>query len=62
MYKELYKKALKTRELYRKSLINKKAALDELSDFIIAFNNLSIEKAKKYNQKPKLFNFSSFMR
>lgn len=62
MYKELYEKALKTRELYRKGLITKKTALNELNDFIVAFNNLSIEKARKYNQKPKLFNFSSFMR
>jgi hypothetical protein len=62
MYKELYEKALITRKLYRTKIIDKKTALEELKEFINVFNELSLDKAKKYKQKPKLFNFSAFMR
>lgn len=33
-----------------------------MDDYISEFNAKAKEIAKKYNQKPRLFNFSSFVR
>jgi hypothetical protein len=47
---------------YRLGNITEKEAKEKLKNFIKEFNEKSIEKAKKYNVKPKKFNFKSFMR
>ena len=47
---------------YRLGNITEKQAKEKLKNFIKEFNEKAIEKTKKYNVKPKKFNFKSFMR
>ena len=58
----LIEEAKKVRYQYRTGKITREEAKNKLAKFEVLFNNKSIEIAKKYGQKPKLFNFNSFMR
>lgn len=57
-----YDKAEHARMLYRRGEISKAEAMEIMADFIEEFNEKAKSLAKKYNQKPKLFNFRAFMR
>lgn len=62
MENQLYLEALEIRYLYRKGKITITEAKERIKPFEKFFNNKSKEIAANYNQKPKLFNFYSFMR
>ena len=47
---------------YHHNLISRNEAKIIIEKYIDAYNNKSKEIAKKYNMKPKLLNFSSFIR
>jgi hypothetical protein len=59
---ELYQKALDTRCLYRAGKITREEAKEQIQPYADFYNETVKRVAKKYNKKPKLFNFSSFMR
>lgn len=48
--------------LYKMNMITRKEAKERIKPYEEHFNTKSKELAKKYNQKPKLFSFVSFMR
>lgn len=60
--KALQDRAEKARLLYKKKLISRCQAELEIKPYIEAFNEKSQLIAKKYNQRPKLMNISSFLR
>lgn len=62
MNTELYNMAQEVKYLYRTNQITRKEAELRLIPYKNYFNELSKEKAKKYNQKPYKFSFESFMR
>ena len=55
-------RAQKARTLYNTGKIDRKQAKEEIDPYINLFNKKSKEIAKKYNLKPKLITFSSFVR
>ena len=59
---ELYIKAQEIRVLYRCGEISRDEAKKLIKPYADYFNAKSIELAKKYNQRPKKFNFNAFMR
>lgn len=60
--KELLARAQEARALYNAGKISREQAKAEIDPYINLFNKKSKELAKKYNQKPKLISFSSFVR
>ena len=54
--------AKQIRFMYQSGQITRDEAREYLEPFIKEFNAKSIEIAAKYNQKPKLFSFASFIR
>lgn len=54
--------AKQIRFMYQSGQITREEAKSFLEPFIKEFNQKSLEIAKKYNQKPKLFSFTSFVR
>ena len=59
---KLYDLALETKTLYRKGIISREEAKERIKPYEDFYNKKVVELAKKYNQKPVKFNFSSFMR
>ena len=59
---ELKQKAENAKYLYRKNAINRETAKEEIMPYIEAYNEKSLEIAKKYNQKVKKLTFASFVR
>lgn len=55
-------KAEVARLAYRQGLITREEAKEEITPYLNALNNRSRELAKKYNQKPKLVSFISYIR
>lgn len=60
--KELKTLAEIARANYRANIITREEAKEQIMPYIDAVNARSKELAKKYNQKPKLVNFSSYVR
>lgn len=60
--KELFERAQIARALYNTGKISREQAKAEIDPYINLFNKKSKELAKKYNQKPKLISFASFVR
>ena len=60
--KALQDRAEKARLLYKRKLITRCQAVSEIQPYVEAFNEKSQSIAKKYNQRPKLMNISSFLR
>ena len=60
--KELYSKALEARHLYKIGMISREEANQDIEPYVKVFNKASEEIAKKYDQRPKLINFSIFVR
>lgn len=54
--------ALQVRFLYLTQQITREEAKRQIKPYEEFFNAKSKELAKKYNQRPKLFSFSNFMR
>lgn len=50
------------RDLYRKGECSREVAKENIMPYLNAVNKKSVEIAKKYNQKPKLVNFVSYVR
>lgn len=59
---ELYIKAQEIKVLYKCGKISRDEAKAMIKPYADYFNAKSIELAKKYNQRPKKFNFTAFMR
>ena len=59
---ELKEKAEKAKFLYKTNAITRQTAKEEILPYIEAYNQKSLEIAKKYNQKAKLLRFASFVR
>lgn len=59
---ELYLLAERVKYRYQHQLITRAEAEKALQPYVEAFNNKSREIAKRLGLKPKLFNFSAFMR
>lgn len=57
-----YDKAIHARNQYRLGNITKAEAMEMMDEYISEFNAKAKQIAKKYNQRPKLFNFAAFMR
>jgi hypothetical protein len=55
-------RAQEARALYNIGKINREQAKDEIEPYITLFNKKSKEIAKKYNQRPRLISFSTFIR
>lgn len=62
MVSEAKTRAEVARQLYRSGKITREEAKEQIMPYIDAVNARSKELAKKYNQKPKLVNFSSYVR
>lgn len=62
MNDELYRIAQETKMLYKSGIITQKQAKKLLKPYEEYFNKMSEQIAKKYDQKPKHFSFSAFMR
>lgn len=60
--KELKVEAEVARANYRANIITREEAKKQIMPYINAVNERSKELAKKYNQRPKLVNFSSYVR
>jgi hypothetical protein len=60
--KALKDRADKARLLYKKNMITRAEAHAEIIPYILLYNKRSEKIAKKYNQHPKLMNFSSYVR
>lgn len=60
--KILLERAEIARLSYKKNLITREEAKKEIMPYITAYNEKAKQIAKKYNAKPKLINFSSFIR
>lgn len=60
--KELKTLAEIARANYRANIITREEAKEQIMPYIDAVNARSKELAKKYNQRPKLVNFSSYVR
>ena len=59
---ELKQKAENAKYLYRTNAISRETAKEEIMPYIEAYNQKSLEIAKKYNQKAKKLTFASFVR
>ena len=59
--KQLLEKALLAKSKFHYGVISEKEAAEKISPFIEAYNSKSKEVAKKYNQRPRLISFSSFV-
>ena len=59
---KLYEEALAIKKLYNVGIISREEAKNRIKPYANWFNEKSVEIAKKYNQKPQLFSFVSFMR
>lgn len=59
---QLKQKAEVARMAYRQGLITREEAKEEITPYLNALNSRSRELAKKYNQKPKLVSFISYIR
>lgn len=57
-----YDKAIHARNQYRLGNITRSEALAMMDEYISEFNVKARELAKKYKQRPRLFNFASFVR
>lgn len=57
-----YDLAVHAKIQYRLGYISKREALDIMQPYIKEYNEVSKRVAKKYNQKPKLFSFASFVK
>lgn len=55
-------KAEAAKLMYMRGLITREEAKEEITPYLNALNNRSRELAKKYNQKPKLVSFISYIR
>jgi len=62
MNNELYNQALDGRMLYKMGRISRAEAKEMIMPYAEKFNEVSERLAKKYNQKPKRFNFNAFIR
>jgi meiotically up-regulated gene 157 (Mug157) protein len=58
----LKNRADSARILYKQNIINRKAAEILIMPYINAFNEKSTSVAKRYHMRPKLINFSSYIR
>jgi meiotically up-regulated gene 157 (Mug157) protein len=58
----LKNRADSARILYKQNIINRKAAEILITPYIDAFNEKSKSVAKRFNMRPKLLNFSSYIR
>ena len=59
---ELKQKAENAKYLYRTNVISRETAKEEIMPYIEAYNQKSLEIAKRYNQKAKKLTFASFVR
>jgi hypothetical protein len=59
---KLYEQALNTKTLYRRGLISREEAKEQIKPYEDYYNGKVVEIAKKYNRKPVKFSFASFMR
>lgn len=59
---KLYLEAQRVKFNYQRKLITREQAEKALQPYVEAFNTKARELAKKYGVRPKLFNFSAFMR
>lgn len=59
---ELKQLAELARAEYRRSLITREEAQERIMPYINAVNERSKELAKKYNQKPRMASFNTFVR
>ncbi|PED64050.1 hypothetical protein [Priestia megaterium] len=59
--KQLLEKALIAKSKYHYGVISKEEASEKIVPFVEAYNAKSKEVAKKYNQRPRLISFSSFV-
>lgn len=55
-------KAEEYRALYQMNICTREEAKENIMPYINLINNKSKEIAKKYNQKPKIVNFASYIR
>lgn len=60
--KDLKDKAFEARHLYKIGMISRQEAKEKIDPYVKVFNKTSKEVAKKYDQRPKLINFSIFVR
>ncbi|UDY80734.1 hypothetical protein [Geobacillus phage GR1] len=60
--RELFLRAQEAKALYKTGKINREQARAEIEPYINLFNKKSKEIAKKYNLKPKMLTFASFVR
>lgn len=60
--REKREKAEYYRALYRSGTITREEAKENIMPYLDLVNKKAIEIAKKYNQKPKKVNFSSYVR
>jgi len=58
----LYMNALDARAMYRAGIITREEAKEKIKPYAEFYNEKCSQIAKKYNQRAKKFNFSSFMR
>ena len=59
--KELKQQAEIARAQYRANYITREEAREQIMPYLDAVNKRSKELAKKYNQKPKLVTFASYV-
>lgn len=60
--RKLLIKAKEGKLLYLNGIITKKELNDYMNPYIKRFNEISIEKAKKYNMKPQKVSVSSLLK
>lgn len=60
--RKLYDAALDARHLYILGRITREEAKEDITPYLKVFNEASKSIAKKYDQRPKLLSFESFVR
>ena len=60
--KVFHMEAEKAKALYKTGCINRQEAEEHIIPYIEMFNERSKEIARKYNMKPRLISFSTFVR
>lgn len=59
---ELRQKAEEARALYRAGAITREEAIEQIKPYQKIFNEVSVEKAKKYNLRPQRFSVNAYLR
>lgn len=62
MIEALRQQAEKYKSMYKLNLCTREEAKNNIQPYLDELNKKSKELAKKYNQKPKKINFSSYVR